>query len=272
MEMPGKNFKWGTIEAAGFTLDYAEAGPANPKATIVSLPGSAGLEMSTSKDRLAQTYRVIEINPPGWAGKDDVNRPMPQSEVGAILAEAIGKLVKGKFYVIGTSMGGANALFVAEHLPDQVAGIIHEGSMAPCRPEDMMMPAPTKEQIEAMHQMGESGAPPNYPMPPIHPNKPWATHEVMGKQMAMRMKMMRWTQADFTAESAMKVVRDRKIPLLALVGDKDGILKLSQADAYKAELPHAQFKAITNGEHDLQNTTPDEFVAAVETFISANPA
>ena len=47
MEMPGKNFKEGFVEADGFRIRYMEAGrgPA-----LVMLPGSAGLELSIAAD------------------------------------------------------------------------------------------------------------------------------------------------------------------------------------------------------------------------------
>lgn len=68
--LPGAAFARATLPVAGFTLHYAEAAPAAPLGTIVSLPGSAGLEMSTAKDRLAERYRVVEITPPGLGRPD----------------------------------------------------------------------------------------------------------------------------------------------------------------------------------------------------------
>jgi pimeloyl-ACP methyl ester carboxylesterase len=272
MEEPGKGFRIDAVQAGGFTLKYAEAGPSSPKATIVSLPGSGGLEMSTAKDILAQSYRVIELNPPGWGDQTDLDRPMAQSELGGILAEAIRKLVRGPYYLIGTSMGGANALFVAAIDPDNVLGIIHEGSMAPCRLDDMRLPPPTKEQMDAAYGGGSGAIVPNYPVPPVHPRKPWATTAVMQISMRNRMRMMRLVPADFSCEVAVQAVRDHKIPLLALVGDQDGILKLSQADTYRAELPQTQFVAVPGGEHDLQNTTPEIFVSQVEDFMARHRA
>src|SRR5699024_11497668 len=102
---PGRDFISGTVEARGYTLDYAWAGPKHPEATIVSLPGSAGMEMSTAKDLLIGQYRVIEINPPGWGTRDDLDTHMDQSELGTILSEDIVIMVGWVFIVIGNSLG-----------------------------------------------------------------------------------------------------------------------------------------------------------------------
>lgn len=272
MELPGKDFRIGLVEAAGFQLDYAEAGPQHPSATIVSLPGSAGLEMSKAKDKLAAGYRVIELNPPGWGGKDDLNRDMTQSELGAILAEAIVKLVPGRLYLIGASMGGANALHVTTRIPDRIAGVILEGSMAPARAEDLEFPPIERAKVKEVVRLTQEGQPPNYPAPPPHPEKPWSTPEYIARQMRVRMQMMQWVETDFSAEAGIAVVRDRRIPVLALLGDRDGILKLSQKDTIGQHLPDALFRIIPGGEHDLQNTVAEAFVREVQDFIRSNPA
>jgi len=260
---PGSAFVRGTVEAGGYTLDHASAGPDQPEATIVSLPGSAGLEMSIAKDRLVARYRVVEINPPGWGGRDDVSTRMHQSELGPILSSAVEQLVDGPFYLLGTSMGGSNALYVAAALPDRVLGIVLEGGMAPSRPEDLRMPPPP-----------EPGAGPeaSYPTPATDPRKPWATPEYVAGQMAVRMRMFGWVEPDMRASDAIALVRHRNIPVLALLGDEDEILAPTQEVRFREELPHADFRLVPTGGHDLQNTVPQAFVALVDDFIASTAA
>ncbi|KAL3460180.1 hypothetical protein BJX64DRAFT_290502 [Aspergillus heterothallicus] len=246
--LPGAGFVHKTVPAEEFTLHYAEAGPSNPAGTIVSLPGSAGLEMSTAKDQLAERYRVVEINPPGWGDHADVSRELPQSEIGVLLAEAVKQLVDGPFVLIATSMGGANALYLAEQIPERVRGIVLEGSMAPCRPQHDLYPLSTSQ-------------------PPIHPKKPWATPGYVAHQMANRMRMVQTTKPDMEAASAIAAVRERGIPVLGLLGSEDEVMKPSQKESFHTVLPSQEFEIIPDGRHDLQNTAPEEFVARVESFI-----
>lgn len=257
---PGSAFVHTTVEAGGYTLDYASASPDRPETTIVSLPGSAGLEMSTAKDRLVARYRVVEINPPGWGARDDVDTRMHQSQLGPVLTEAVEQLVDGPFHLLGTSMGGANALYVAAALPDRVRGIVLEGGMAPSTPEDLRMPPPPEPGNEPEA---------SYPAPVTDPRKPWATPEYVAGQMAVRMRMFGWVEPDMRASEAIAVVRERQIPVLALLGQDDEILAPSQEARFRAELPHADFRLVEGGAHDLQNTVPDSFVDLVEAFIAS---
>lgn len=55
--IPGSKFERGHVEVFGYRISFAQAGSGD---AIVSLPDSAGLEMSTAKDALAVSNRVIE--------------------------------------------------------------------------------------------------------------------------------------------------------------------------------------------------------------------
>lgn len=172
VQQPGAAFTRGTVKVGEFELDYAGK-PGGRERDSGVLPGSAGLEMSLAKDVLARNHRVVEINPPGWGGKDDLSRPMPMSEIGELLAGAADQLVGGPYFVIGTSMGGTNALYAAARLPRRIRGLILEGSMSPARLTDLHAPPP----VPADPGKEPSAAEPDYPLPPFNPRKPWATED-----------------------------------------------------------------------------------------------
>jgi pimeloyl-ACP methyl ester carboxylesterase len=266
-EMPGGEFKRGTVAAGGYILDYAAAGAPDGK-VIVSLPGSAGMQMSHAKDMLARKHRIIELNPPGWGGKTDLNRAMSQQEIGGVLAEAAKKLVGGSYFVIGASMGGTNALWLASFAHGQVKGIVLEGSMAPSVQEDLNLPPMSKEELRAMMSpVATGGAARSFPLPPPHPRTPWVTPEYFREQMAKRGAMMRWVDPDYTATEAVAKLRELKMPILVLLGAKDMLMKPRQEQTYKKELPHARFVLVEGAEHDIQNTAPENFVSLVEQFM-----
>ncbi|WP_353816528.1 alpha/beta fold hydrolase [Agromyces sp. SYSU T00266] len=256
---PGAKFRAGTVTVGDYVLDYAEAGPTEPAATIVSFPGSAGLEMSTAKDTLADTYRIIEINPPGWGGKEDLTHPMGMDEFAAVLVEAADQLVDGPYFLLGTSMGGANAIHAAVMKSDRVKGVVLEASMAPVAREDLYFPDPPAIDPS----MGIE----NYPLPPVHPRKPWATEDFMRTQMLNRMKMFPFTRLDMLP-AALADLAAQGTPVLALLGESDEIIKPSQRDRYDEYLPDAQYVSIASAGHDIQNTSPEEFVDAVKAFVN----
>lgn len=176
------------------------------------------------------------------------------------MAGEIDQLVNGPFFVLGTSMGGTNALYVASLLPDRVRGVILEGSMTPLLPEEDLRHVPSDEPAP------EDG---EYPLPDPHPRKPWATAPFMAQQMANRFRMFKWVEPDLQGTSAIKTVAELRVPVLALLGDNDGILFPSQAQRFREQLPDAQFHLVPEGGHDLQNTAPEKFLTLVEGFITA---
>lgn len=269
---PGEKFQHGTVPAGEFTLDYAEAGPSDASVTIVSFPGSAGLELSVAKDVLAQKYRVIEINPPGWGGRTDLARAMTMAEVGELLAEAANQLVPGGYYLIGTSMGGAGAIHAAAKNPDRVLGVILEGAMAPVQPEDLQGPPPSPSAADAQAAEGdERPAAPAYPLPPVDPHKPWATHDYIRQQMENRFKMFHWVTMDMLPKETLASLTEQATPVLWLLGDEDEILKPSTRKTVAVYLPAADARSL-HGTHDLQNTAAEEFIALVEEFIGKTSA
>lgn len=276
VEHPGSHFIYGTVPAGEFVLDYAMAGPLDASVTLVSFPGSAGLEMSTAKDILAREYRVVEINPPGWGGKDDLLREMDMQELGRLLASAANALVPDSYYIIGTSMGGVNAIHAAAQHPKRIRGIVLEGSMAPARPEDLWTPPvdldATRAEPDQSTIDSAAAETPAYPLPPLNPKKPWATEDFVREQMMNRFKMFRWVRLDMLPESALAAVREAGIPVLALLGESDEILKPTQEQVFSKHLPQTDFRLIPGGSHDLQNTASDEFASLARVFVEAGPA
>ncbi len=258
---PGKDFQHGTVAAGDYTLDYAAAGPSDADVTIVSFPGSAGLEMSTAKDQLATKYRVVEINPPGWGGRGELTQKMTMGEIAAILSDAADQLIAGRYVLIGTSMGGINAIHAAAAAPERVQGIILEGSMAPALPDDLWFPEPPKVDPDAAPAEG-------YPLPPVNPKKPWADEDFIREQMANRARMFPWVELDMLPEDALAAVAANGTPVLALLGESDEIMKPDQQGSFAKYLPGSEFHIVPGGSHDIQNTAPEEFVALVETFVA----
>lgn len=263
---PGHDFRRAAVKAGAHELRYAEAAPPRWSTTIVSLPGSAGLEMSTAKDRLAREYRVIEINPPGWGECDDLTAPMSLKECAHLLGEAADSVVEGPYVVLGTSMSGVNALYLAAEHPDRVRGIVLEASMAPCRRTDFRVPL-TDDLLPAAPDVPDGGSEP--PLPPTPPNKPWATPEFIGRQMADRARMFRHVPVQIDSDEGVRAVREHGIPVLVLLGEDDEIIAPSQRDFVAQRIPHARFELVPGGWHDIQNTAPDAFVTAVERFVSS---
>ncbi|MCA8889750.1 MAG: alpha/beta hydrolase, partial [Parvularculaceae bacterium] len=256
MEQPGKEFKRSSVDCFGYRIPFIEAGTGD---VIISLPGSAGLEASTAKDMLAGRYKVIEFDPPGWGDTPALPAQMKQKHLAVILAEAVAELGIERYHLLGTSMGGTNAMWLAGLYPDRVKSLTFEAPMLFTRDEDLHHPEANK-MIEAL----VAGAPlPDvsaYPAPPPHPRKPWATADFFRNQMKNRLKMMAKSDHAYDHPDLHAFASKLKMPIQLLFGTADEIYKATYPTHFSKSVPTAEVIVIPDAVHDVQNSAPEKFV------------
>src|SRR5947208_3617332 len=100
--MAGEAFREGHIDADGFHLRYRAAGEGPP---LVGLHGSGGLRVSRSHELLADKYRVILFEVPGF-GQSPVNESSTSvQDVARTMGAAAAALGLDRFILMGTSFG-----------------------------------------------------------------------------------------------------------------------------------------------------------------------
>jgi pimeloyl-ACP methyl ester carboxylesterase len=252
MEMPGKNFTEGFVDADGFHIRYMQAG-AGP--ALVFLPGSAGLELSFAMDSLAKNFRVIAFEPPGWGTSPDNPRTKSLRELAETMAAATAALGVQQYNLVGTSMGGTVALWTAALHPERVTSLILEGSMSfrrghwtPIAPEQMQAMLDT---IVAM---------------PALPHKPWATGDFIREQFRRRFRVVGMVDSEFDDDLAARL-RNVKIPTLVLYGANDMLVKPTVAGVYQQIIGGSEAATVADAGHDIQGEQPDVFANLVRDFV-----
>ena len=102
---PGSTFVEKSVDAAGFTVRYLEAGDGP---AVLYLPGAGGPVMTFALDALAERFRVIVLEFPGWGAQP--NEVADFDGLADQVAEIATALGLERFHLIGTSFGGACAL------------------------------------------------------------------------------------------------------------------------------------------------------------------
>jgi pimeloyl-ACP methyl ester carboxylesterase len=256
--LPGEKFERGTVASFGYEVPFAQAGSGD---AIVFLPGSAGLEMSSAKDTLAQSFRVIELDPPGWGETAPLAAQMQQRQLAIVLADAISALGLARYHLVGASMGGLNAFWLAKQYPERVLSITLEAPMLFYRPQDLVNP--DESFIRALRAGAPAPDMSAYPAPPPHPRKPWATADFFRHQMRNRFKMFRTTDHPADNSALESFAREAKMPIALLLGTQDEILNPCYAERFKDMVPSSRIDIIDGATHDIQNTAPEGFVAAI---------
>jgi pimeloyl-ACP methyl ester carboxylesterase len=270
--LPGRPFKEGFVDVDGYHIRYIEAGKGT---VIVSVPGSGGLEMSTAKDILSREYRVIELNPPGW-GPDNTlpgTRAVTElrggfevKDMAKVFVDVLDKLGVTKFNLMGTSAGCNTALWMTELYPERVLSLTSEGGECFTRPEDRRTQTARAQTAQAAARQGiwetDYSIWAGWPAYQWAPNKWWQTPSYQARLMRRRyVKAMGTNAARDTMVAQAKGV---SVPVIAMVGDRDEIMKMSVAQSWKLNMPQAKFALVAGGTHDIQNSQPEQFVEIIK--------
>ncbi|HEY7709445.1 MAG TPA: alpha/beta fold hydrolase, partial [Candidatus Entotheonella sp.] len=121
MHIPDDLFSEGYVEADRFRIRYREAGQGEP---LVCLHGAGGLRLSPAHVLLAQQYRVIAFEVPGFGQSPANERSQSMAELAQTLAQAIANLGLERFNLMGNSFGGALALWLAIQYPEHVQALV----------------------------------------------------------------------------------------------------------------------------------------------------
>ncbi|WP_432128623.1 alpha/beta fold hydrolase [Streptomyces sp. bgisy082] len=119
-----------TVTTEDWTLHYNEAGEGHPVVLLHgSGPGATGWSnFSPNIPALAERYRVLAVDMPGWGGSDTVTGGERDHAAAAVqLLDALG-IEKAAF--VGNSMGGMTALRLAALHPDRVSHLVTMGAPA----------------------------------------------------------------------------------------------------------------------------------------------
>lgn len=270
--LPGRMFKEGFVDTDGFKVRYVEAGK-GPE-VIVSFPGSAGLELSTAKDILAsQGYRVIEVNPPGYGPDDIVKGKRDDKDMATVMLHALDHIGVKKFHLMATSGGCKHGLWVTELYPDRVLSFTSEAGECFTRPQDRLgdgrgLTAREMTANKAAFATGEFdddasiwGAWPQYQWAP---NKWWQTPAYQAKLMGRRVIHNAPYGTNIHEAEAKANAHDVKVPVTALVGDRDEIMNVNVGGAWKQYMPQSHFAIVAGATHDIQNSQPEAFVEIIE--------
>src|SRR5580704_1181527 len=115
------------VEADGFRIRYLEAGDGPP---LVHLHGAGGLRLNPAHALLAQHYRVIAFEMPGFGVSAENTKSQSMAELARTMGKAAARLGLDRFNLMGTSFGGKAALWLAAQLPERVTALVLEAPAA----------------------------------------------------------------------------------------------------------------------------------------------
>jgi len=250
-QSPGAGFSEHTVEADGFTVRYAESGAGE---ALVVLHGAGGLRHSRALDLLAQQYRVLAIEMPGFGDQpNETHQTMAElAQSVALVVDAIGL---DRFHLLGTSFGGAAAAYLAVARPDRVISLVLEGPAA--FREGSTNPAEIPpEQMLGRFRTHPERVPAFLPPDPDFMARTWPLVErLLGSRPVYDQEL-----AD--------QLPGLMVRTLVLFGDRDGIIPPHNGRTWRRLLPNCSFILVHDAAHDIQGDRAEAFADVVSDWLA----
>jgi pimeloyl-ACP methyl ester carboxylesterase len=242
------------VDADGFRIRYMEGGDGP---ALVHLHGAGGLRLNPAHALLAQRFRVIAFEMPGFGSSPENTRTEDQAGLARTMAAAAQALGLDRFNLMGTSFGGRTVLYLAAQHPELVTALVLE-SPAAIRLPGSRPPSGTPEEVaRLLFAHPERVA----PLPPQDPDTQAKTASLVTR--------LRGPDRDAELEALMCKLAT---PALVLFGTLDRVTPSSLGRHYKELLPNSNLVLVYDAAHAIGTDRPEAFCEVVTDFLERHEA
>jgi pimeloyl-ACP methyl ester carboxylesterase len=238
------------VEADGFRIRSWEAGPPRPAGAVVMLEGMTW-GLSTLRDALAQKYRVIALELPGFGASAANTRSQSVQELANTMAQAAAQAVPEDYTLVGASFGAHVALWQTLQSPAKVEALVLIAPTALLPAADRLAGTPA-DMIRRLF---------------AHPEKARGFASVdpaiMAKEQALEQRL---TGGLHDAEAERRL---GEIPCATLVlfGSEDKMVATEAARIYRARIPNSNIAFVYDAGHLIEAERPEALVNAVSDYV-----
>jgi pimeloyl-ACP methyl ester carboxylesterase len=258
------------VTVNGLKLHYEAAGQGDT--TLVCLHGISSNSRSWRHQLagLAERYRVIAWDAPGYGRSDDPPGPFAMSYFADQLAGLLAALGLEKAVIVGLSMGGVVAQeFYRRHASKVSALVLADtntgGGARPEQERNARLEARLKA-IETLTpaEMARQRAP-NLLSPSASPE---LVREVEAMISEIHPLGFRYAAIALDGADTREVLPNITVPALVLWGDQDTVTPLAEAQTLHAAIPGAQLEIIPGAGHLSNLEQPATFNRLVTAFFN----
>lgn len=236
------------VDVGGFPIRYWSGG-SGP--TLVHLHGGSGPVISPAYDLLAQPHRLVAFELPGYGASAEHPEVADTRDIARVMVAAMRALDLGRVHLLGSSLGGKIALWIALDAPELVETLVLE-SPAAIRPHDhSLLDIPPQEIPRRVYAHPERIA-----APPPDPAQ-------VQKHLRLTLKLQ-GPNRDEALESRLPEVRT---PTLVIFGERDGMVPPEVGPVYCQLLPDCRLVLLADAAHASQRERPEVFALLVSRFV-----
>ena len=238
------------VEVDGCRIRYWESGPPQPVGAVVMLEGmSWGL--SQLRDALAQKYRVMALELPGFGESPANTRSRSVQELAHTMAQATVQVGPENYTLIGTSFAAHVALWQTLQAPDKVEALvlISPTAIMPATGPLAGTPEETARRLFAHPEKAQNIA--SFDL------------AIVAKEQAL---VQRLTGGVHDAEVERRL---GEIPCATLVlfGSEDKMVAPEAARLYRARIPNSNIAFVYDAGHLIEAERPEALVNVVSDYV-----
>ncbi len=245
----GAGFTEGHVDADGFRIRYIEAGQGNP---VVMLHGVDGLILSKLHDKLAQKYRVIAFEMPGFGQSPPNTESQSVQDLAQTMAQASAKLRLDKYALLGTSFGGRVALWQALQSPQQVDLLVLIAPTAVLL-QGYTLPSVAPDQIGKLMFAHPENTPARPPVDPAN----------VAKGMAL-VQRIKGASRDTELEGKLGEVQTLT---LVVFGTADKVVPPAMGRTYRERMPNCHYVLVYDAGHAVAAERPEALTNTISDFL-----
>jgi pimeloyl-ACP methyl ester carboxylesterase len=243
------------VEADGFRIRYLEGG-AGTGAPLVWLHSAGGLRLSRAHEILAERYRVIALEVPGF-GKSAANeRSQSYAELGATLLAAVRALGHDRVKLWGTSFGSVIATWLAVGAPEAIEALVLESPAAILPAGGIPAPSSPEELWRTLFAHPERQP----PMPTLDP-------ALRAQRRALLARLPHPGPAETEA-----ALGQLNVPTLVVCGTQDALIPAAMGRVYREKMPNCNYVLVYDAGHEIGAERPEAFASLVGDFLDRREA
>jgi len=253
-------------------LYYEIHGQGEPLLLIPGL-GSDHLRWLSVLEQLAKNFQVILVDSRDSGQSDSTDCHYTIADMAQDMAALLQELNIKQAHIIGHSMGGGIAQFLATDFPDLVNKLVLYSTTAKLSIRPLL---PMKYNVELLNR----GLEPEFVFRNIifwlYSNELLASEEkiqqllndMLSNPFPQSLESFGRQLTACTEANTKALLANIKVPTLIIAGEDDIITTKHDLEDLTKGIPHAQVKVFPNMAHCTHIESPNEFVETVTTFLS----
>lgn len=266
-----------SMEIRGVKTVYLDQGQGKVLLLIHGYCGNA-YNWSEVFDTLSRDFRVIVPDLPGYGKSGCPAKTEKQMMLwyADFLSEFMDKLGIEKAVVVGNSMGGSIAAWMALRHPEKVEKLVLEDSAGIKGSKmDLLKGAagviPSGMIIPMLHMIFPADDKAMAKSPVSEQNRVKLAELRYKSDLAgCSSKVMKWSAVSIGADLTEGELGKISMPTLIIWGSDDDLLDVSTAQKFRQKIPGAKLEIIEGGVHTPMQWKPEEFVRVLKKFVQAD--